>query len=194
MKNQPDNILLIEPFEGEKYDCELYRISDFLVELSKKKDVRPVMDSYKKFKQRTIGRKGRVLKWVKTLEFVASSIEETSDTVIDDGDSELGVEDENSDGSSLAERLEKINTQFMPRKLLRDSGLERVAEKTQESIGSKKTDDIIGKCVEADEICFDGLKVECYDLEVDSGIDSLNDYASDKLPETMISRPKMEAL
>lgn len=49
VKNQPLNILNLKPFLGEKNDDELYRITEFLENLAKKDDVRPVMQNYEDY-------------------------------------------------------------------------------------------------------------------------------------------------
>lgn len=39
-------MLLIKPYKGERGDCELFKMADFLEELAEKPDVRPVMENY----------------------------------------------------------------------------------------------------------------------------------------------------
>ncbi len=46
MIHQPDSILLIEPYKGDPKDRELYLVGEFLEQLSKEEDVRPVMDRF----------------------------------------------------------------------------------------------------------------------------------------------------
>mmetsp|Transcript_42574 Transcript_42574/g.49290 ORF Transcript_42574/g.49290 Transcript_42574/m.49290 type:complete len:243 (-) Transcript_42574:266-994(-) len=52
-KHQPDNIFVIKAYKGDDSDSELSRISEFLEELAKKYDVRPVMRNFTSFSQRS---------------------------------------------------------------------------------------------------------------------------------------------
>lgn len=46
MRNQPNNILLVKPYKGERNDNELSKLATFLEEIANKPDVRPVMEGF----------------------------------------------------------------------------------------------------------------------------------------------------
>lgn len=50
-KYQPNNILLIKPFKGEKDDAELPKVAEFLEGLAQEDDVRPVGMKYRNFEE-----------------------------------------------------------------------------------------------------------------------------------------------
>ena len=53
MRNQPNNILLVKPYTGDSEDCELFYLAQFLEGLANEKDVRPVMERFKRFQRET---------------------------------------------------------------------------------------------------------------------------------------------
>mmetsp|Transcript_17854 Transcript_17854/g.20375 ORF Transcript_17854/g.20375 Transcript_17854/m.20375 type:complete len:348 (-) Transcript_17854:303-1346(-) len=106
VRNQPNNILLIEPFTGEASDRELSRISDYLVSIANKVDVRPVMGNFTSYERQRAAE--RILS-AKT----GVTNKNSKDSCSDDFESEFNAEDvcESFKGALLSTKVPAITTQ-----------------------------------------------------------------------------------
>eukprot|EP00331_Platyophrya_macrostoma_P026497 CAMPEP_0176437248 /NCGR_PEP_ID=MMETSP0127-20121128/18495_1 /TAXON_ID=938130 /ORGANISM="Platyophrya macrostoma, Strain WH" /LENGTH=356 /DNA_ID=CAMNT_0017820811 /DNA_START=1 /DNA_END=1071 /DNA_ORIENTATION=+ len=150
-KNQPDNILLIKPFDGKRDDCELSTITNFLVGMSRINDVRPVMETYFTYKQAlkvkncsSLFRETEESPRGFTAKFKSESeSQEFTNRIVIDIEADIleDEDDENSDGSSLALRYENISRLNMPMRLIGENSTD-YSSKTLDKSFQFNLDDI----------------------------------------------------